>query len=140
MRYLFKNLQIRVITFVVLALISNSSLQVLASSYALNHAQQYGNENSMMICTGSTFKWISTSAYFELGTIVYIDPPTNNPEKITEIDCSLVHLSDPQDFMPTINSLIDDFIVYNATVITLAKRPYTSYPYQTSQSRAPPHS
>ncbi len=138
--YLFKQLKTRVIAFVILALIFNSSLQVLASSYALDHAQQYANEDSMMICTGSSFKWISTSAYFDLGKIVYIDPPKNNSEKITEIDCSLLHLSDPQSLTPSISSLLDDFVAYKATAISLAKRPYTSYPYKTSQSRAPPHS
>lgn len=138
--YLFKQLRKRVTAFVVLALIFNSSAQVLASSYAVNNAQQYADEDSMMICTGSTFKWISTSAYFELGKVVFIDPPLNAPEDINEIDCSFEYLSDQQANTSLVYALLDDFIAYNATVITRAQRPYTSYPYQTSQSRAPPHS
>ncbi|WP_235312760.1 hypothetical protein [Paraglaciecola algarum] len=111
---------------------------MLASSWKVNNAQQYASVDAMMICTGSTFKWISATDFYELGKVIFIDAPADAPDNIHNLDCSFVYINDhdKQKTHDLINTVKN--IAYRASVLTLAQRPYTAYPYQTAQTRASP--
>ncbi|MDO6841902.1 hypothetical protein Q4602_20665 [Paraglaciecola chathamensis] len=123
---------------VMLALMFSSTATVLAASWQVNQAQQYASDDAMLICTGSQIKWISTQAFFDTGDMVFIDPPTDAPAELGQMECPNQFLSDHYTEVLSIVKLDDNTIAYKALVSRLARRPYTAYAYQTAQSRAPP--
>jgi hypothetical protein len=121
-----------------LALVFNSTAPVLASSWKVNNAQQYSSDDAMMICTGSTFKWISTQAFYDLGQMVFIDPPADAPHHIDNLDCSFEFISDNEKQSINDTNSYTLNLAYQAMATVRAQRPYTAYPYQSAQTRAPP--
>lgn len=125
--------------FILFVLIFNSTFSVLASSYNTNQAQHYAINDAVLICSGTAFKWMSKSAFIEKGLVVYIDAPEDVPSEYHKVKCSYAYLADihTDDLSVNSNTQKSD-IVYQALVLTIAKRPYTSFPYSTNLSRAPP--
>ncbi|MGJ8680015.1 hypothetical protein [Paraglaciecola sp.] len=121
-----------------LALIFNSTAPVLASSWKVNNAQQFVSDDAMMICTGKSFKWISTQAYYDLGELVFIDPPADAPSDISNIDCAYGFILDHEKQTKQDPATLSQRVAYQTNVLSLAKKPYTAYPYQTAHTRAPP--
>lgn len=138
MSILFYRLRKKCTALVILALLFNSTAPLLASTWAVNEAQQYATDDAMMICTGSTFKWISTAEYFDSGQVVFIDPPANAPTNLQSLDCSFEYISDQHTDQTNVSYQDNISIAYKATVLTRAQRPYTSFAYLTAQTRAPP--
>ncbi len=127
------------LTFIlVVALIFNGTVSVLAASWTASQAQQYASGDEMLICTGNTFKWISQRAFLETGEFVPIEPPADAPAQISEVDCSNQYLSDLQTDNSFVVSIPENDLVARAKTLRLAQRPYTAFPYQKAQSRAPP--
>ena len=121
-----------------MSMVFNSTAAVIGSAWAVNNAQQYATDDAMMICTGSQFKWISTEDYFATGKMVFIDPPSDAPTSVDNLDCSYLYIAEQyidKDVLPT---LIDKSIAYQAKAIVIARRPYTAFAYSTAQTRAPP--
>ena len=125
--------------FLLFVLIFNSTFAVLASSYNTNQAQYYANNDAVLICSGTSFKWMSKSAFIEQGRVVYIEAPNDVPSEFHQVKCSYAYLADlhTDNISVDLNTQIDD-IIYHALVITIAKRPYASFTYLAALSRAPP--
>lgn len=126
--------------FILFVLIFNSTFSVLASSYNTNQAQHYAKNDAVLVCSGTSFKWMSKSAFIEKGLVIYIDAPENAPEEYHQVKCSYAYLAD----LHTDNVSVDvniqkSEIIYHALVLTIAKRPYISFSYLTALSRAPPY-
>jgi hypothetical protein len=119
-------------------MVFNGTVAVIGSAWAVNNAQQYATDDAMMICTGSEFKWISTEDYFSSGEMVFVDPPTNAPTSLENLDCSFSYLAEQFIDNTDLPPQVDFGIAYDATALTLAQRPYTSFAYLNAQTRAPP--
>lgn len=126
--------------FILFVLIFNSTFSVLVSAYNTNQAQHYAKNDAVLICSGTSFKWMSKSAFIEKGLVVYVDAPDDAPSEYHQVKCSYAYLADlhTDDASVDENTQKDD-VIYHALVLTIAKRPYTSFPYLTALSRAPPH-
>jgi hypothetical protein len=120
-------------------MVFNGTVAIIGSAWAVNNAQQYATDDAMMICTGSQFKWISTQDYFTTGEMVFIDPPSDAPSSVDNLDCSFAYTAVQyidNDVLPT---LFDKNIAYQAKARAIAQRPYTAFAYSTAQTRAPPY-
>lgn len=119
-------------------MVFNGTVAVIGSAWVVNNAQQYASDDAMMICTGSQFKWISTEDYFTTGEMVFIDPPTDAPTSIDNVDCSFSYLAEQFTENTDLPVHLDRNIAYKAKALALAQRPYTAFAYSTAQTRAPP--
>lgn len=125
--------------FILFVLVFNSTFSVLASSYNTNKAQYYADSDAVLICSGTSFRWMSKSAFMEKGLVVYIDAPENTPNEYHQVKCSYAFLADlhTDDISIAANPQKSD-IVYHALQLSIAQRPYTAFPYLKALSRAPP--
>jgi hypothetical protein len=123
---------------VAIAMIFNGTIAVIGSAWAVNNAQKYATDDAMMICTGSQFKWISTEDYFSTGEMVFIDPPTDAPKNIDNLNCSFLYIAEQYIHKDVLPVLPDRNIAYQALTRAIAQRPYTAFAYSTAQTRAPP--
>ena len=121
-----------------MAMVFNGTVAVIGSAWVVNNAQQYATDDAMMICTGSEFKWISTQDYFTSGEMVFIDPPTDAPSSVDNLDCSFSYLAEQYLDKTELPTQVDKSIAYKAKALALAQRPYTAFAYSTAQTRAPP--
>lgn len=121
-------------------LIFNSTFPVTVAAYNTNQAQTYTTEDAVLICSGTSYKWMSKSLFIEQGIIQYVDEPQDIPNQYHQIECSYSYLLDHHsvDLSTPTHIQVSD-IKYKALVITIAQRPYTSFTYSTALSRAPPH-
>lgn len=119
-------------------MVFNGTAAVIGSAWVVNNAQQYATDDAMMICTGSQFKWISSEDYFATGKMVFIDPPTNAPNNIDNLDCSFSYLAEQYTESHVLPTLVDKNIAYQTYALAIAQRPYTAFAYSTAQTRAPP--
>jgi hypothetical protein len=78
-----------------LALLFNSVGTLFAASSMLRYAQGFEDEDRVLICTGSTYKWISLSTFEQTGKVEFVDAPENAPTSLKEIKCSYAYLADP---------------------------------------------
>ena len=138
LRYISSKLRQFFSVLVVIAMIFNGTAAVIGSAWAANSAQQYATDDTMMICTGSQFKWISATDYFASGEMVFVDPPTDAPASVDNLDCSYLFLAEQHIDDNSLPKLIDPNIAYQAMVMAIAQRPYTAFAYNTAQTRAPP--
>ncbi|WP_426369053.1 hypothetical protein [Pseudocolwellia sp. HL-MZ7] len=130
-------LQSALILFV---LIFNSTFSVVVAAYNTDQAQSYATKDAVLICSGTSFKWMSKSAFIDQGIILYVDEPKDIPSEYHQIKCSYSYLIDHHTY--ELSSLLDvqiSEIKYRALVLTIAQRPYTSFAYSTALSRAPPY-
>ena len=110
----------------------------MAASWNVNHAQQYTSDTAMLICTGSTFKWISSVDYYANGKLTFVEPPADAPNNISDLECANVYLSDT-DKQPILSTATSPLLIpFLATELDRLQRPFTSFPYQSAHSRAPP--
>jgi len=127
-------------TILLFVLIFNSTFSVVVAAYTANQAQNHGTEDAVLICSGTSYKWMSKSAFIEQGIIQYIDEPQDIPDQYHQVKCSYSYLIDHHtvDLITPTHIQVNE-IKYKALVITIAQRPYTSFTYSTSLSRAPPY-
>jgi hypothetical protein len=124
---------------VLIALLFNSVGSFIAASSMLTYAQGFADEDRVLICTGSTYKWISFSTFELTGKVEFVDAPENAPTNLKEIKCSYAYLADPNP---------DNINLITQTKITLPINPniaidyfgaiYATARHQLALSRAPP--
>lgn len=83
-------------------------------------------------------KWISLSAFYDTGKLVFVDPPTDAPEIFHEIECGYNYISEKYTDHTFSSTHLTHFVKHKALISRLNQRPYTAYPYSLSLSRAPP--
>ncbi|WP_426360363.1 hypothetical protein ACPUVO_09160 [Pseudocolwellia sp. HL-MZ19] len=121
-------------------LIFNSTFSVLVAAYNTDQAQSYTKIDAVLICTGTSFKWMSKSTFIEKGIVQYIEEPEDIPSQYHQVKCSYSYLIDHHTTEPSVNNHLQiSEVKYNALVLTIAKQPYTSFTYSTAHSRAPPY-
>ncbi|WP_152537624.1 hypothetical protein [Catenovulum agarivorans] len=101
-------------------------------------AQQYTNDDTVLICTGAQFQWISLSATQSAGQLVFVEPPQDTPTEYQQIDCSWGLLAEPAyqaDILLTANV---SFAQYQALQTRLYQQAYATFNYRPNLSRAPP--
>lgn len=124
---------------VLVALLFNSIGSLFAASMMLNNAQQYADEDRILICTGSVYKWISLSSFEETGQLEFVEAPSNAPANLQEVKCSFAYLADPNtdDSWPQSTKVLEDAINNNQT-IAYFNAVYATARHQLALSRAPP--
>jgi hypothetical protein len=80
---------------ILIVLLFNSIGSLFAASSMLSAAQRYADEDSILICTGSTYQWISLKTFELTGKIEFVDPPENAPAEFKDLKCSYAYLADP---------------------------------------------
>lgn len=118
----------------------SSTANVLLASYNLNKGQLVvsNNNDAMPICTGNKVKWISESAYFNLGKVVEVSISDNIPVELQNIECY-----SEQIIEPSLDELFSPFVLPESLIIssTTTNEPtftQLSAEYSSSLSRAPP--
>ena len=124
---------------VLVALLFNSIGSLFAASMMLNNAQQYADEDRILICTGSVYKWISLSSFEETGQLEFVEAPSNAPANLQEVKCSFPYLADPNpdDIWPQSTNNLEAAIKNNQT-IAYFNAVYATARHQLALSRAPP--
>ncbi len=117
----------------------NSIASPLLASYSMNSAQKLAATKAdvMLICTGSTIKWVSEAAYLLTGDIVEIAPPTDYQSGSDEIDCVYSFLSD----VSTDDIMMFDNILESLRYIQTSEYLFfihLSAQYSSALSRGPP--
>lgn len=124
---------------IAIAMLFNSTFAVMGSAWLVNTAQQYANDDTMMICMGSQFKWVSTFDYFENNELVFVEPPADAPVNLESVECPYLVIAEQYTDDHTFPKLLHQNIAsYKAKKLALDQRPYTAYPYAAAQTRAPP--
>ncbi|MEM0912393.1 MAG: DUF2946 family protein [Pseudomonadota bacterium] len=124
---------------VLLSLFLQQGMFLLTSAININTAQANASDDAMLICSGSEYQWISQAAFMESGNIVYLSAPDNgsHSEKHS-LDCGFQCLSLQDNFIHQTAKTLAIVNAYEQALLRLLQRPYTSYPYRHSLSRAPP--
>ena len=113
------------------------SLRAMINTQQLQAIQQQTFGDVELICTGKQMKWVSLSLSFQANQFVYVDAPEQAPE-VNHL-CPNETFTEPSHLITTAGvTLLHRFVSYRAKIAQLIQRPYTAYPYQTAQSRAPP--
>jgi hypothetical protein len=123
----------------VIALLFNSVGTLFAASSMLSQAKSFANDDVELICTGTSFKWMSVSIYQQTGKIEFVDAPADAPEGFDTVNCSYSYLNDAH----TDNALLEGSITltfFNLSnkSIAYANAQYVARKHQLCLSRAPP--
>jgi hypothetical protein len=106
----------------------------------LAYAQGFADEDRVLICTGSTYKWISLATFELTGKVEFLDPPENAPSNLQEIKCSYAFLADPNpDTLWPTTQPPAVLPVNTNTAIGYFNALYAPARHQLSLSRAPPY-
>lgn len=138
--YRFKATKYKVIlASMVLALLFNSVGTLFAASSLLNQAKSFANQDVELICTGSSFKWMSISVYQQTGEIKYVDAPENAPSGFDNIKCSYSYLNDNHSDQTLLGDIpsISVSITTNE-IVDYLNAEYLARKHQLAFSRAPP--
>ncbi|WP_289029148.1 hypothetical protein [uncultured Paraglaciecola sp.] len=94
MRKLVKKLRKNIVFTLILSLLFNGVASLYVSASMVSHANDFADQDSVLICTGTSYKWMSLSVYEQTGKVKYIDPPENSPENLSDLNCTYGYLSD----------------------------------------------
>jgi len=124
---------------VLVALLFNSVGSLFAASSMLTYAQGFVDEDRVLICTGSTYKWISLSTFELTGKVEFVEAPENAPSNLQEIKCSYAYLADPNPdhYCEIMQPAFTLPIVSNIT-IGYFDAIYATARHQLALTRAPP--
>lgn len=102
-------------------------------------AKMLGNQDVELICTGSTFKWMSLSVYQQTGEILFVEAPENAPSGFEHIKCSYSYLNDAQTdkFVLSHISLLP-VLNYSQAKVNIINALHIGRKHQLALSRAPP--
>lgn len=124
---------------VLTALLFNSVGALFAASSMLTYAQGFADEDRVLICTGSTYKWISLSTFELTGKVEYVDAPENAPSNLQEIKCSYAYLADHNPGPPWLTAQVQLTLPLNSnTAIGYFSALYATARHQLALTRAPP--
>lgn len=128
-----------VLLCLVFALFFNSVGTLFAASSLLSQAKTFSNKDVELICTGSTFKWMSVSIFEQTGEIQFVEPPENAPEGFEHIKCSYSYLNDNSSNQALFTQQTTlEFVTLTNPVIDYINAQYTAQKHQLATSRAPP--
>lgn len=128
-----------IIASMVIALLFNSVGTLFAASSMLSQAKIFANNDVELICTGSTFKWMSVSIYQQTGKIQFVDAPADAPEGFDAVKCSYSYLNDNKsNHGLTSEQPRLTFENYSNQSIEYINAQYTARKHKLSISRAPP--
>ncbi|MEP1382392.1 MAG: hypothetical protein ABJK64_01220 [Paraglaciecola sp.] len=136
-----KKRRLNITLAVIFALLFNAIASLYVSASMLNNAKSFAAEDSVLICTGSSYKWMSLSVYELTGKVEYIEPPENTPHNSQDIRCVYGYLSDAKYNDLVINSF--DHLVIPIDVnlnINYFEALYPNAKHQLSLTRGPPFS
>ncbi|WP_016954633.1 hypothetical protein [Catenovulum agarivorans] len=134
-----RTLTIKFICCMALAsLLLSSLLQPFVASVHSQQAQQYANDDTVLICTGAQFQWISLSATQSAGQLVFVEPPQDAPTELKQIDCSWGLLAEPAYHADISVTAKVSFTQYQALQTRLYQQAYRTFNYRPNLSRAPP--
>lgn len=128
-----------VVLNVLIALLFNSVGALFAASSMLTYAQSFEDEDHVLICTGSTYKWISLSAFELTGKVEFVDAPKNAPTNLQEIKCSNAYLVDPNpDNLWEVTQPHITLPINSTLTIAYFDAIYAEARHQLALTRAPP--
>lgn len=82
-------------TILLLSLVFNQGLGMLNSAYAMSSMQSFSDDDTLVICTGKSVKWISALEYYTSGNIVEVGAPQNTPDNLHDgVSCIFAQLND----------------------------------------------
>ena len=121
-----------------IALLLNSVLSLLNASWAMQNAQQYQSDDSLLICTGKSVKWISQSAFVDFGVVVELPPPSAAPDNLHQIDCGADTLSDQKTPLNSATDQVDATFTQASLILSLDLASPLGRRFTLPQNRAPP--
>jgi hypothetical protein len=122
-----------------MALLFNSIGALFAASSMLTYAQGFADEDKVLICSGSTYQWMSLSTFELTGKVEYVDAPENAPSNLQEIKCSYAYLADPNPDTPWLIAQVQPtFPLRSNITIDYFNALYTTARHQLALTRAPP--
>jgi hypothetical protein len=112
-------------TSLLLALLFNQALGMLNSASAMSAMQNFANDDTLAICTGTRVKWISASIFYQSGDIVEVEAPSNTPDILHEVSCVFAQLNDSpiDDKFTSLKTHTTEFVnptVLNAKLLFVA--------------------
>lgn len=111
---------------------------MLNSASSMSSMQNFSDEDTLAICTGTRVKWISALEYFTSGEIVEVEAPNDTPDDLHEVSCVLAHLSDSakDDKFNTLSAQLSAFVT---PMVIVSKLLFVSGDYVNHfNARAPP--
>lgn len=118
----------------------HGALRLSVNAYQLSHIHQTQTGDVELICTGKSMKWISISQTEQAQHFVFVDAPEEFKTVDTQQMCPSMILADHKyDFAVHSHLVLAHYQAYQDKVSELLQRPYTSFTYLTSDSRAPPY-
>jgi hypothetical protein len=124
---------------VLFTLLFNSIGALYAASSLLSRAQTFANDNTALICTGSSFKWISMSVYQQTGIIAFVDAPDNAPSNIEQTKCSYAYLADTHCDDKYLTGQKHTISLVNSNIaMSYINAIYATAKHQLAPSRGPP--
>jgi hypothetical protein len=99
-------------TLLLLALIFNQGLGMLSSSSAMSAMQDFADDDTLAICTGTRVKWISAAIFYQTGDIVEVEAPSSTPDNLHVVSCVFAQLNDSpiDDKFTTLRIHVSEFI------------------------------
>ncbi|XOV78740.1 MAG: hypothetical protein ACFHVJ_17675 [Aestuariibacter sp.] len=88
------SIRFAVFAYAAIALLCNSFVGFLVSAQTAQYGLKFADQDTMLICTGKQFKWISASAFSETGKLVFVDAPQDAPEHRQQLKCGFGFLAD----------------------------------------------
>lgn len=112
-------------TLLLLALIFNQGLGMLSSASAMSAMQNFANDETLVICTGTQVKWISAAIFYQSGDIIEVEAPSNTPDNLHAVSCVFAQLNDApiDDKFTSLNTHASEslnLIVLNAKLLFVA--------------------
>ena len=122
-----------------IALLFNSLGTLFAANSMLTYAQSFADEDRVLICTGSTYKWISLATFELTGKVKFVDAPENAPANLHEVKCTYAYLADHNpDTLGLMTQSQLTLAINSNTAIGYFSALFATARHQLAQSRAPP--
>ena len=125
--------------YLCLVLALQGTFAVVVQHDRLANVQASTTGDVELICTGAEMKWISLPLTEELGQFVFVEAPEEFADLPLDNLCPEGALADAQSAYGLVSqAVLVQFHRYQGYAASLLQRPYTLFPYQKAQSRAPP--
>ncbi len=127
------------LSLVLFTLLFNSIVSITAASFVAKQAQQYADDDAILICGGSTYSWVSLSHFEATGEFKSIDPPADAPEESHSVKCVNAYLADlSTDELVFLVSNLTNLIKISGETFSFESFFTTDKNYLLPSSRAPP--
>jgi hypothetical protein len=82
------------LALIIFSLLFNSIVTLAAASLVARQAQQYADSDAILICGGSSYRWVSLSHFEATGEFKPIETPENAKNANHPIKCANTYLAD----------------------------------------------